>query len=350
MDGMDICIADIELSDNRAEFDIKYSNTISYPQRLKNRIQSALNGNTELISDLHYDLGRWMADVVSSEIPDELKPDIIGCHGQTIFHHHNVSTFQIGEPSFLAESLGLPVISDFRARDISVGGCGAPLIPIIDKWLLRDINEFRISLNIGGVANVTILPPLDRGSIVGFDTGPGMALLDETYRTVHHTGFDIQGNIAQKGLVHDELVSNWVEDAFIQQSGPKSAGRHDYGLDWLNNHQDELEKLSLEDRLATLSAFTAESVYVGCKSFIDGKQGSLIVGGGGSHHQRLIRELENRFPDFHIRKSEEFGIPVDGKEALGFAILAVAYVKGIPANIPEVTGACKPIVLGKLTI
>ena len=301
-------------------------------------------------SDLHYDLGRWMAEVVASELPGELKPDIIGCHGQTIFHHHNISTFQIGEPSFLAEVLGVPVVADFRARDISAGGCGAPLIPIIDKWLLRDSAEFRISLNIGGVANVTILPPMGRGRVVGFDTGPGMALLDETYRMAHHTGFDVDGHTAQSGSVHEGLVAGWVKDDFIRQSGPKSAGRHDYGLDWLNDHYDELKKLSLEDRLATLSAFTAESIYLGCKSFIDGNGGSLIVGGGGVHHQCVMRELENRFSDFHIRKSEEFGIPVDGKEAWGFAILAVAYAKGIPANIPEVTGAHKPVVLGKLTV
>ncbi|NQV38495.1 MAG: anhydro-N-acetylmuramic acid kinase [Candidatus Marinimicrobia bacterium] len=350
MDGLDICVADIELSPESAAFDIKYSNTVAFPPELKERIQSALNCNTGLISDLHYDLGRWMADTVSAEIPKELIPDIIGCHGQTIFHNHNVSTFQIGEPSFLAESLGVPVISDFRARDISVGGCGAPLIPIIDKWLLQDKNEFRISLNVGGIANVTILPILDGENIIGFDTGPGMALMDEAYINAFSQGIDTNGKKAQAGQVHDDLVYQWVEDSFIQKSPPKSAGRHDYGLDWLKVHNHELETLVIEDQLATLCAFTAESIYKGCVPYIDGKNGSLIIGGGGSHHERLIHELEKRFTTFQIRKSDEFGIPVDGKEALGFAILAVAYVKGIPGNLPQVTGARKATILGKLTI
>ncbi len=350
MDGMDICIADISFKKTSVSFSILYYETISYPDAIKHEVSSALYGTTGDISRLHYDLGRWMADVLEENVPPGLSFDLIGCHGQTIFHEHNKNTLQVGEPSFLAERFGVPVISDFRARDISVGGCGAPLIPIIDKWLLQSPEEFRIVLNIGGVSNVTILPLNIKDPVTGFDTGPGMSLLDEEYGRHFPCGYDQEGQLALKGHVHENLVQKWVKDSFIQKSGPKSAGRHDYGLTWLKEHDVDLQHMVIEDKLATLTAFTAEAIATGCSNYLNEENGTIIVSGGGIHHNRLMNELDMRLHPFSVKTSDEYGIPPDSKEALGFAILAAAHVKGIPGNIPEVTGASKPVILGKVTI
>ena len=349
MDGMDCCVADIQLTKESADFHIMWMDTITYPPQLKHQFQKALDGNTARISDLHFEFGQWMADSLASHMPKNMIPEVIGCHGQTIYHHHNYSTLQIGEPSYLAETFSVPVISDFRSRDVSVGGCGAPLIPIVDKWLLQEEEEDRIALNLGGIANVTVLPK-SNGKIIGFDTGPGMGLLDERYHDIYDSGIDINGKIALLGAADNQLVHQWMQDSFIQQIPPKSAGRHDYGKNWILSHLHDLGNLNKEDQLATLSRFTAQSVYQGCIPYLTNAQETVIVAGGGSHHQCVMNELKRCFSKHKVTISDEFGIPVDGKEALGFAFLAVAYIKGIPANIPDVTGAKRQVVLGKLTI
>ncbi len=353
MDGLDICLAEIDLSKDRLDYLIEQFVSVSFPDELRDQIRAGLTGTTEQVCALNYDLGCWYAETVRKFVGQYSldKPDLIGSHGQTLHHISGHSTLQIGEPSFLAQYLGVPVIADFRAADVAAGGTGAPLIPRIDEWLFRRSHTARIALNIGGVANVTLIPPSGKGDVVGFDTGPGMALVDETYRRTWRGGYDPEGRLAQSGQVHTELVEKWLHDGYIDARPPKSTGRDQYGLAWLKNHESELSHLSVEDQLATLAAFTSDSIYGNCCSFLDENEVDYLIGGGGGvHHGLIMQRLREYFAPARVVTSEHFGLNPDAKEALGFAILAVAFVKGIPGNLPAVTGAKHSVILGKLVL
>jgi len=353
MDGLDICVADIDLSKAKLEFDIVHFNSIPFDEDILGKISAALSGTTAQVCSLNYELGKWYADCVMQELNSNQisNIDLIGSHGQTLHHISGHSTLQVGDPSFLAQAFDVPVIYDFRAGDIATGGTGAPLIPRIDEWLFRQQDNARIALNIGGVANVTLLPPKGNGTVLGFDTGPGMALLDEAYQAATGDKYDRDGKLAGRGQADLPLVAKWLRDDFITKAPPKSTGRDQYGTDWLDDHNSQLAHLPIEDRLATLAAFTAKSIYRNCRSFLQQYNSDyLIVGGGGVHHRPLMQQLAKLFSGQKTVTSAEFGVDPDAKEALGFAVLAVAFIKGIPGNLPSVTGADKPVVLGKLVL
>lgn len=348
MDGLDLALVTVS-GDRDLHGDPEWYGFVPFPKRLRQEITQGLDGATSMVADLNYSLGWWMAEAAknalkNAHLPD---PDCIGSHGQTLFHRSARATLQVGEPAFLARAFQVPVVSNFRAMDIVIGGTGAPLIPKVDEWLFRHSTEMRVALNLGGMANVTILPP--KGPITGFDTGPGMALLDETYRLEQGKGFDMDGAMAETGTVHYELVDRWLDDEYIQAPPPKSTGRDRYGPTWIAAHQSELSSLSFPDRLATLSRFTAAAIEVGLRQ-AGNKSGTVIISGSGMHHRRLFQELENVLAPRIVRSSADFGVNPDGKEALGFALLAVAALKGIPANVPSVTGAQESTCLGTITV
>ena len=353
MDGLDISIADIGLSNNTANFNMIGTTSIPYPSDLQSQIRQAVYDTRKYSSTLDRDLGEWYAEklfkYLQSESIDNI--ELIGSHGQTIHHVSGQSTLQIGDPSFLAGKFNIPVISDFRTADICAGGTGAPLMPRVDEWLFRNTDTAIITLNLGGIANVTLLPCINHGEVIGFDTGPGMALLDETFIEEFKEGIDIGGKLALEGNAHKDLVNNWLKEAYFFELPPKSTGRDQFGINWLAAHRHELGSLNSADQLATLSLFTTQSVFLACEQFIrDHPVDRVIVSGGGTHHGCIIKQLVEWFNPIAVTPSNELGVSVDGKEALGFAILAVAHVKGIPGNIPSVTGAKKTLVLGKMTL
>jgi anhydro-N-acetylmuramic acid kinase len=327
--------------------------SIPYPSDLQSQIRQAVYGTKKYSSALDRDLGRWYAEklfeYLRSESIDNI--ELIGSHGQTIHHVSGQSTLQIGDPSFLAGKFNIPVISDFRTADICAGGTGAPLMPRVDEWLFRNIDFAIITLNLGGVANVTFLPCINNGDVIGFDTGPGMALLDETFLVESKEGIDVGGEFALEGNADKRLVNNWLKAPYFLQLPPKSTGRDQFGINWLADHRQELSSLAIADQLATLSLFTAKSVFLACEEFIrDHQVERLIISGGGIHHKCVMKYLVKWFSPIAVVPSDELGVSVDGKEALGFAILAVAHVKSIPGNIPSVTGAKKALVLGEMTL
>ena len=353
MDGLDICVADIDLSEIKLDFEIVHFNSIPFDDHILNKIRAALSGTTAQVCSLNYELGNWYADSVVQELNSNCisNIDLIGSHGQTLHHISGQSSLQVGDPTYLAQSYGVLGIYDFRAADIAAGGTGAPLIPRLDEWLFRHHNKARIALNIGGVANVTLLPPKGNGTVLGFDTGPGMALLDEAYQAATGEKYDQDGKLAGKGQADLQLITEWLRDDFITKAPPKSTGRDQFGTEWLAAHKSQLANLPIEDRLATLAVFTAESIYRNCKSFLQQYNSDyLIVGGGGVHYRPLMQQLARLFSDLKTVTSAEFGVDPDAKEALGFAVLAVAFIKAIPGNLPSVTGADKPVVLGKLVL
>ena len=353
MDGLDISIADIGLRKNNADFNVIRTTSIPYPNDLQFQIRQSVYDTGKDTNALDRDLGIWYADklfeYLRSESIDNI--ELIGSHGQTIHHVSGQSSLQIGDPSFLAGKFNVPVISDFRTADIHVGGTGAPLMPRVDEWLFRSIDTAIITLNLGGIANVTLLPCINNGDVIGFDTGPGMALLDETYLVESKEGIDLGGELSLKGNADKRLVNNWLKAPYFLELPPKSTGRDQFGIDWLADHRHELDSLAIEDKLATLSLFTAKSVFLACEDFIrDNQVEHVVISGGGIHHSCVMKHLVERFSPIALVPSDELGVSADGKEALGFAILAVAHVKGIPGNIPSVTGAKKALVLGKMTL
>ena len=284
----------------------------------------------------------------------KIKIDFLGFHGQTVFHNMKEKiSKQLGDGKLLSKLTKKTVVYNFRKNDLVNGGEGAPLAPVFHKLLVEQ-NKIKapvMILNIGGIANVTLLPPKYNNDVIGFDTGPGMSLLDEAYLKIFKDGFDHNGNVALKGNVDRDLVTTWLNQSYFIQDPPKSTGRDQFGLNWLNTYMKNIDKHNNEDILATLSYFTAQSIFLACEEFInDNNVSMLIVSGGGAHHMCTMKFLKNLFTPIQVVPSSKLNISVDSKEALGFAMLAVANVKEIPGNLPSVTGADKSVILGKMNL
>ncbi|MDP6397309.1 MAG: anhydro-N-acetylmuramic acid kinase [Candidatus Marinimicrobia bacterium] len=354
MDGLDICLADVTFSGNSVQCKMIDSTMIPITKQLQQDIRQALSSSTEIVTRVHYDLGRFLAARTERFLTETGIGDIdaVAMHGQTIHHVSGEATLQIGEPSFLSEVLGVPVVSDFRARDIAAGGTGAPLIPAVDKWLLQRETEAVVCLNLGGIANVTFLPAKNSDAdVMGFDTGPAMSLLDEAASQLLNETFDSDGKKALSGEPNEESVAHWMTDGFIQAEPPKSTGRDYFGAHWLKKNLPDLNQWEIANLLASLSLFTARSVAVNCRQFLQMQNvKEIIVSGGGVHNRAVMQNLEKEFATISVVGSDSYGIDPDMKEAVGFAILGAAYLKEIPGNIPSVTGASRSVILGKMTI
>lgn len=288
---------------------------------------------------------------------------VIGCHGQTIYHEGAAaeylgrkvaSTLQIGDGSVLAARTGVPVVCDFRPADMAAGGQGAPLVPYVDYLLFHDKKESRVALNIGGIANITWIPAgAPPEEVVAFDTGPGNMVIDQllAHYTEGRHSFDGDGAMAADGLVHPEVVAELLGDRFFSEKPPKTAGREQYGREFVERL---LERgLSPEDTVATATYFTAASIAEGIARFADGEENppaQVIVSGGGVHNKTLLRFLRAELPESEVLRCEVAGIDADAKEAIAFAVLAHETLKKRPSNLPAATGAKRPAILGKLCL
>jgi anhydro-N-acetylmuramic acid kinase len=301
--------------------------------------------------------------------------DLIGSHGQTIYHYPKGgrhagralgSTLQIGEPSRIAQRTGITTVADFRPRDMAVGGEGAPLVPYADCVLYRDERLCRTVQNIGGIANLTFLPVCSdavrrysscsyehtTNDVLAFDTGPGNMVIDGMMRLVTkgRREYDCEGALAAEGIVHEGLLKEILRHPFFRRRPPKSTGREQFGqpyCEWFFG-KARREGLLPEDMVATATAFTASSIAQAYRRFLPRLPDEMILCGGGAHNTTLVRMLQQQLPGVRIRSTDEFGISVDAKEAVSFALLAYATIKGIANNIPGATGASEPVVLGKI--
>ncbi len=350
LDGIDVAIVDIRgRKVSTAAFHSK-----PYSSAVRARLFSAATGqgNPAEISGLNFLLGELSARAVietcrRAEISLETI-ELIGSHGQTIFHEGAASTLQIGEASVIAERTGAPVVSDFRTRDIAAGGQGAPLVPYVDYLLFHHPRRGRVALNIGGIANVTAVPPgADSGKVIAFDTGPGNMVIDALTAgfTKGRQLFDRGGEIAARGQVNRKLLERLLQNPYYRRKPPKSAGREQYG--------DALVKkligsgLAWEDLIATATALTARTIADAIQQFVLPRMrvDDLIVSGGGVHNAELVKRLS----DLPVRSSADFGIDPDAKEAIAFALLAYQTWRGRASNLPSATGARRPVILGKIT-
>jgi anhydro-N-acetylmuramic acid kinase len=269
----------------------------------------------------------------------DLVPDLASLHGQTVQHHpaHGAS-LQLADPYVLAEALGCPVVWDLRRRDLALGGQGAPLVPLPERWL-HGAGPW-LALNIGGIANLTLW---DGQTTRAWDTGPGMSLLDLAAKRWLGLPFDPEGTAAT-GAVAEPILERWLRHPYFQAPPPKSTGREVFGEAWLADESGVLETLPLPDRLATLAAFTAASIALEAtrvRPWPVGMKG--LVSGGGARHGRLRAELATRLP---LPLEDDATFPSGAREAVSWALLGAASALGIPGNLPGVTGASRAAVLG----
>lgn len=330
---------------------------LSYPlaPSLKTEIHALAHpGANEIarMGALDQQLGEAFAEAVSQLLIEAgvAAGDVtaIGSHGQTIRHEpaHNGGvrfTLQIGDPNIIAEQTGILTVADFRRRDIACGGQGAPLAPGFHAAQFRAETP-RCIVNVGGIANVTNLPPA--GPVVGFDTGPGNTLLDAWIQHCLGKPFDDSGSWAASGKVDGELLNRMMEHPFLQLAAPKSTGREDFNLPWLQELLADCSHLVMPaDVQATLLEFTACTIAQAIKSYCE-RGTSVYICGGGAHNQQLLQRLQAHIPDSQVHTTEALGLHPDWVEAVAFAWLAKQYIDGQPGNLPSVTGARAPVVLG----
>lgn len=285
--------------------------------------------------------------------------DAIGSHGQTVWHQPTstevdgkaiASTLQIGSHSALAQHTGIPVVGDFRSADVALGGQGAPLVPLFDYHFLAQPQRDTIALNIGGIANITLLPAgVTSNAIRAFDTGPGNVLIDLATRKFFGKQYDTNGSIAREGIVLPRLLETLKQEPFIRQAPPKSTGRELFTPSYLEQAllYNYMDTQPAEDPVRTVTEFTAWSIAENIRLF--GNPSSCIVAsGGGIHNTTLMEILQRELPHADILTSAHYGIPSDAKEAMCFAYLAYRTLGGLPSNVPSVTGAMREAVLGTI--
>jgi anhydro-N-acetylmuramic acid kinase len=330
-------------------------------------LRVCLHGSVAEICELNFLLGECFAEAALAVIRKaKLNPRqiaAIGSHGQTIHHLPNArtpSTLQIAEPAVIAERTGIKTIADFRVRDMAAGGQGAPLVPFADWALFTDDSQPRIVQNIGGIGNLTWLPPRARlEDVIAFDTGPGNMVLDAVVAALSHgrETYDRNGKWAARGNVSQKLLGEMMGHPFLKEHPPKTTGREEFGEPFVQKTLSSARRmrLSSEDIVATTTAFTAASIAEAYERFVfprlnqvGRKKPQIILGGGGAKNPTLRRLLKEWVENAEFFTHEDFGIANSAKEALAFAILAHETLAGRPGNVPGATGARKLAVLGKI--
>jgi anhydro-N-acetylmuramic acid kinase len=364
LDGIDVALVAIEGFGRERQVQTLATHFEPYTDEERDGLlQLIREGSPAALTAWNTYLGERFAEAARSALQKSglSTVDFVGSHGQTIWHAPDAhllgravpGTLQIGEPDVIAARLGVPVIADFRPRDMAYGGQGAPLVPFVDWLLLSDAMEARAVLNLGGMANLTVLPAGGSpDSIRAFDTGPGNALIDLAVRwgTGGKQQYDRDGERAARGQVIPTLLEHLLAHPFLQQPPPKSTGREVFGEALFHLILREFAQAPLEDLLATLTEFTAQAIAVAMERWVQPEVPvqRLIVAGGGVHNRTLIARLQSLLPSIPIESSAMYGIDPDFKEAIAFALLADCYLQGEAVAYPGTTGVAQPVRLGKL--
>ncbi len=314
--------------------------TFAYPRPLRERVLGARNLRTAELSELHGDLGRFVAKVAKTFI-GRGKADVIGSHGQTVWHEPGRHTLQLGEASHIAAATGVTTVCDFRPADIAAGGQGAPLVPYFDRYVfgVRDA----ATLNLGGIANVTVLAK----EPLGFDTGPGNCLIDEAMGIAFRKPCDRGGRVAKSGAIDAKLLAR-LDHPFFRRPPPKSTGRELFSREFLIDRLGKELQRRPADVVATLTFFTAKTVGEAFARFVPGGVQEVIVSGGGLFNRTLMKNMEWTLWPAVPRPITVYGVHPLAKEPAAFALLAVETLRRRASNVPAVTGARRPVILGKI--
>ena len=336
-------------------------NVSEYKPEQRARLAAAMAGGTPAdFCRINVDLGEWLAQAATDVIAEAgvARADIaaIASHGQTIWHEPGHSTWQIGEAAVIAERTRLPVISDFRSRDMAAGGQGAPLVPLADALLFSSPDTWRALQNIGGIGNVTVVPP--HGQLDGvraFDTGPGMVIVDAVVRTIGggELAYDRDAVLSRAGTAIDEVVASVLAEPYFAAEPPKSTGRELFSPAYVERFVARCRAArrgaTIGDIVATAVEVTAASIADAYRRFIPEPVSEVVIAGGGSKHPLLVERLAMLVHPWKVRAFDEVFFDAEAKEAVAFALIGHLHLSGRPGNVPGATGARGPRILGKLT-
>jgi len=370
-DGIDVAVVRIAPGKLRPSVTLLAHEGFAFPAALRRAVLAAMNASatsTAELARLNWRLGVAYAEAVEATLArHKIKLDLIGCHGQTLYHQPRAEsyagrrfncTWQLGEAAVIAVTIHVPVVSNFRPADMLAGGQGAPLVPLLDYVLFADAKRGRVLQNIGGIANLTAIPAAAApDEVIAFDTGPGNMVIDALAQQLFNKKFDRNGNIAARGTVLGPVLAEALRNPYFKQKPPRTAGREQFGRAYAAGFLVECRRQSSkpEDALATATALTAETIAQSYKTFARrGMRGAgvdYIVSGGGVRNATLMAMLAARLEPLgcELAASEEFGLPAEAKEAAAFALLAWQTWHHLPGNVPRATGAARPVILGQVT-
>jgi anhydro-N-acetylmuramic acid kinase len=372
-DGINVAIVNLLNHDFETKLDLIAHQEFRYPKKVRGFVLSVMNADAKVadLARLNALLGELYADaVLKTASAAQAGISLIGCHGQTIYHQGDkkkflgrgiAATWQTGEGAIVAARTGVPVVSDFRQADMAAGGKGAPLVPFLDYLMYRDPRRGRILQNIGGIANLTAIPPgtaMGGGTrpehVTAFDTGPGNMVIDAVTQKLFRKPFDNNGKIASKGKPVEPVLKKLLAAPFFKERPPKTAGREEFGREYVAKFLKLCGRAKKEDVVATATALTARSIARSIRQFLPaGSDGpayhDLIISGGGSRNRTLIAMITEQLPQLAVKSTDQFGLPAEAKEAVAFAVLAYQTWHKLPSSIPSATGADYPAVLGKIS-
>jgi anhydro-N-acetylmuramic acid kinase len=375
-DGIDVAIVRITPARTRTKsarptISLLANEGFPYPAALRRAVLTAMNAqstSTAELARLNWRLGLAYAEAVQSVLKkNRIKLDLIGCHGQTLYHQARPAayagrsfpcTWQLGEAAAIASATGVPVVSNFRPADMFAGGHGAPLVSLLDYVLFADLKCGRILQNIGGIANLTAIPArATPAAVIAFDTGPGNMIIDALTQTLVNKPFDRNGALAARGRVLVPALKAALRHPFFRLQPPRTTGREQFGREFAAAFLANCQKTSTtpEDAIATATAFTAESIARSYEQFVmphmKTRAVDYIVSGGGARNRKLMSLLAHHLEPLgcQVSGSAAFGLPVEAKEAAAFALLAWQTWHHLPGNVPAATGAARPAILGQVT-
>jgi anhydro-N-acetylmuramic acid kinase len=370
-DGINVALTRIQGRSFRSRLELLAHYQFPFPADVRRAVLAMMNANSASVADLsrlNFLLGELYADAIrAAQRRARLECELVGCHGQTLYHQGDsrvflgrriACTWQTGEAAIIAAKLGVPVVSDFRPADMAHGGKGAPLVPFLDYALYRHRRYGRIVQNLGGIGNLTAIPPrANPEDVVAFDTGPGNMVIDAVTEQLFSRPYDRNGRLAARGEPIERVLRQLLRQQFFRQKPPKTAGREQFGREFAREFLRLCRRADENDLVATATALTARSVGIAVRRFVlplvepPARFREFVVSGGGTKNGTLMRMIRDELAPLkmRVRTTDEFGLPSDAKEAAAFALLAHQTWHRMPSNVLAATGAERPAILGKVS-
>ena len=370
-DGINVALVRVQGRGFRSRLELLAHYQFPYPANVRQAVLTAMNARAASVADLsrlNFLLGELYADAVkTAQRRSRLECELVGCHGQTLYHQGAPATFlgrrivctwQTGEAAMIAAKLGVPIISDFRPADMAAGGHGAPLVPFLDYVLYRHRRYGRVAQNLGGIGNLTAIPPRAKPEdVLAFDTGPGNMVIDAIAEHLFGRTYDRNGALARKGEPIERVLQQLLRHPFFRRKPPRTAGREQFGREFVREFLRLCRRADEHDVLATATALTARSIGEAVRRFVlplvapPARFREMVLSGGGTKNLTLMRMIREELAPlkFRVRTSDDFGVPSEAKEAVAFALLAYQTWRALPSNVPSATGATRPALLGKIS-
>ncbi len=370
-DGVNVALTRIQGRGFRSRLELLAHYQFPYPVEVRRALLATMNASSAAVADLsrlNFLLGELYADAVRAALRRaRLECQLVGCHGQTIYHQGTTKpflgrriacTWQTGEGAIVAAKLGVPVVSDFRPADMAAGGKGAPLVPFLDYALYRHRRYGRIVQNLGGIGNLTAIPPrAEPENLVAFDTGPGNMVIDAVTEHLFDKPYDRNGRLAARGEPIERVLQDCLRNRYFRQKPPKTAGREQFGREFVRDFLRLCRRADENDIVATATALTARSIGIAVRKFVlplvepPARFREFVASGGGTKNATLMAMIREELAPLKIRvrTTDDLGMPSEAKEAAAFALLAYQTWRRLPSNVPSATGAERPAILGKVS-